>query len=131
MITKEYPIIPVAKPRMTQSDKWKKRPETARYWAFKDAVREHGLTLPDCNYHVIFTVPMPKSWSKKKRAEMNGKPHQQRPDKDNFEKALLDAVFGEDSHVWDGRATKLWGEVGNIRVRLPEGSENYELITMG
>lgn len=36
-------------------------------------------------------------------------PHLCKPDRDNLEKALLDGVFGEDSHVWDGRATKLWG----------------------
>ncbi|EOF5040629.1 RusA family crossover junction endodeoxyribonuclease [Providencia rettgeri] len=116
----EYPIVPVPKPRMTKSDKWKKRPETARYWAFKDEVRLHGLTLPECDYHVIFTVPMPQSWSKKKQAEMNGKPHQQKPDKDNLEKALLDAIFDDDSRIWDGRVSKVWGATGMITVRLPE-----------
>ena len=30
-------IIPVAKPRMTQSDKWKKRPATEKYWKYKDS----------------------------------------------------------------------------------------------
>lgn len=53
---------------------------------------------------------IPQLWSEKIRAGMNGQPHQQRPDKGNFEKAFLDAVFGEYNHVWDGRASKLWGE---------------------
>lgn len=30
---------PVPKPRMTQSDKWKKRPEVVRFLAYKDALR--------------------------------------------------------------------------------------------
>ena len=32
-------IVPVAKPRMTQSDKWKKRPATDKYWKFKDDLK--------------------------------------------------------------------------------------------
>ena len=31
---------------------------------------------------------------------------------ESLEKALLDSVYGQDSHVWDGRATKLWGQMG-------------------
>lgn len=73
-----------------------------------------GIRLPESGYHVTFVIPMPKSWSKKKRAQHVGQPHQQKPDKDNLEKALLDAVFDEDSHVWDGRVTKIWGETGQI-----------------
>ena len=53
-------------------------------------------------------------WSKKKKHEMDGKPHQSRPDKDNLEKALLDAIYEEDSHVWDSRVTKVWGYYGAI-----------------
>jgi len=64
---------------------------------------------------------MPKSWSKKKRAEMAGKPHQAKPDKDNLEKALLDAVFEEDSQIWDNRVSKFWGDEGAIIIRpLPD-----------
>lgn len=64
---------------------------------------------------------MPPSWSDKKRSAMNGKPHQQKPDKDNLEKALLDAIFDDDSRVWDGRVTKVWGEVGQIKITKLEG----------
>lgn len=54
---------------------------------------------------------------------MVGKPHQQRPDKDNFEKAFLDAVCEEDSHIWDGRETKLWSEEGAIQIiQAPDAS---------
>ena len=27
-----YPVEPVAKPRMTRSDRWKKRPVVEKYW---------------------------------------------------------------------------------------------------
>lgn len=88
-----------------------------RYRAFCDHVRLLGVTLPESYAHVTFVIPMPKSWSKKKRAEMDGKPHQSKPDKDNLEKALMDALFTDDSHIWDSRVTKLWGETGKIIIR--------------
>ena len=46
-----------------------------------------------------------------------GKPHQQRPDKDNLEKAILDAIFKQDSHIWDGRTSKIWGNTGSIIIK--------------
>lgn len=113
---KAYNITPVPKPRMTQRDKFRKRPPVLRYRAFKDLCRLHGVEIPEHGYHVTFILPMPKSWTKKKRIAMNGQPHQQKPDKDNLEKALLDAVYTDDSKVWDGRVTKLWGENGQIIV---------------
>ncbi|MEQ9868746.1 RusA family crossover junction endodeoxyribonuclease [Pectobacterium odoriferum] len=113
---KTYNITPIGKPRMTQCDKWQKRPPVLRYRAFCDEVRLNRITLPESGWHVTFVLPMPPSWSKKKRSEMNGKPHQQKPDKDNLEKALLDAIFDDDSRVWDGRVSKIWGEVGQIMI---------------
>lgn len=62
---------------------------------------------------------------------MDGKPHQKKPDKDNLEKALLDAIFDDDSRIWDGRVSKVWGTTGMITVRLPEKSTIHELITSG
>lgn len=114
---REYLITPMGKPRMTRSDKWKQRPEVLRYRAFKDEVRLNKVSLPERGYHITFVIPMPKSWSKKKKAEMNGKPHQQKPDKDNLEKALLDAIFEDDCRIWDGRVSKVWGETGKIIIK--------------
>ena len=113
---KIYGITPNTKPRMTRSDKWKQRPCVMKYRAFKDEVRLNKVELPH-SYHVIFAMPMPGSWSKKKRATMDKQPHRQTPDKDNLEKALLDAIYGDDSHVWDGRVTKIWGKIGQIIVK--------------
>ena len=110
-----YNIVPNTKPRMTRSDKWKQRPCVMKYRAFKDEVRLNKVELPE-SYHVVFVMPMPGSWSKKKRATMDNQPHKQTPDKDNMEKALLDAIYGDDSHKWDGRVTKVWGKVGQIIV---------------
>tara|TARA_R100000656_G_scaffold123856_1_gene100904 strand:+ start:1904 stop:2257 length:354 start_codon:yes stop_codon:yes gene_type:complete len=110
-------IPPCAKPRMTRSDKWKKRQSVLKFFAFRDAVRQYSETHAVARYEfdIEFHVPMPKSWSKKKRALYNGQPHQQRPDLDNYLKAWIDSVFEEDSLVWKVKATKLWtDESGHI-----------------
>jgi Holliday junction resolvase RusA-like endonuclease len=104
-----YKVLPMGKPRMTQRDRWKKRPVVLRYHAFCDEIRAMGIQIPPAGAHIVFILPMPASWSAKKKAAMNRMPHQQKPDKDNMEKALLDALFGDDSHIWDSRVTKLWG----------------------
>jgi len=124
-MSKIYHITPVAKPRMTQSDRWKKRPCVMKYWAFKDLVRLAGIKLPDGYGHVIFYIPMPKSWSKKKKAQMDGKPHKVRKDADNLLKALQDACYDEDKTIWDMRTSKVWAYEGKIEVGLI--SENLKL----
>ena len=64
--------------------------------------------------HVIFIIPMPKSWSKKRKRLMVGLGHRSKPDLDNYVKGLLDACFDDDSCCWDLRASKLWGVKGRI-----------------
>ena len=110
-----YDITPVAKPRMTQRDKWKKRPVVLHYHAFKDEVRLKRVEIPQpCK--IIFYVPMPKSWTKRDRALMYRKPHTKTPDIDNYLKALFDAVYEDDSHIWNVHAIKLWHEKGGIEI---------------
>lgn len=98
---KTYTITPVAKPRMTGRDRWARRPEVLRYWAFKDEVLKKGLTFPWRGAHIIFNIPMPKGWSEKKKLKMDGQPHEQKRknDLDNLMKALGDSVYGEDSYI--------------------------------
>lgn len=111
-----YPIDPMPKPRMTRADKWKQRPAVMKYRAYKDEIRLRGVSVPEASAHITFVIPMPASWSKKKRQNMNGMPHQQRPDIDNLHKGLLDALFTEDCQVWDHWITKVWGEQGAILI---------------
>lgn len=110
-----YPIEPLPKPRMTRADKWKQRACVMRYRAFKDECRAHGVEIYPA-MDVVFRIPMPDSWSAKKRSTMAGQPHQQKPDIDNLAKALLDAVCDDDSHVWHVNAKKIWAEIGAIEI---------------
>jgi len=114
-------LDPVAKPRMTKRDAWAKRPCVQRYWAFKDEIvrqaEEQGFTFPESHATIAFTIPMPKSWSKKKREQMNGQPHQQKPDLDNYVKAVFDSLLDEDCRVWHmSGVSKAWGEQGRISI---------------
>jgi len=113
----QYNIIPVSKPRQTRSDTWKKRPCVMRYRAFADKVRAAGIKIPEAGAHICFVLPMPKSWSKQRKQIMDGQPHQQTPDVDNLQKALMDSVYKNDSHIWDIRVTKIWGQKGKIKIK--------------
>lgn len=101
-------ITPVGKPRQTRSDVWKQRPAVMRYRAFADELRlKHPQELPT-SVRLVFHVEMPKSWSKKKRLEMDGRPHQQRPDVDNLAKSVLDSLLEEDCTVYRCVIEKYW-----------------------
>jgi Holliday junction resolvase RusA-like endonuclease len=120
MKTYTFDIKPTSKPRMVRSDKWKKRTVTDSYWAFKAELELNaniqGLkTLPSSIDCVLFVVPMPESWSEKKKKEHDGMPHMQRPDLDNFLKGLQDCLCAEDSHIWRIKnLTKIWGRQGQL-----------------
>lgn len=101
------PVNPMGKPRMTQRDKWKKRPVVLRYHAFCDELRLYIRDLPE-EFRVDFYLTMPKSWSKKKKAAMKFQPHQEKPDLDNLQKSILDAICKEDKQVWNIHAKKYW-----------------------
>jgi len=117
-----FTLDPVAKPRMTQADKWQQRPAVLRYWAFKDELQrqagEQGFTLPSA-FAVTFYLPMPQGWSHKHKIEMLGKPHQTKPDLDNLCKSLNDSLLpDDDSTVWAINARKLWALEGAIIIEV-------------
>jgi Holliday junction resolvase RusA-like endonuclease len=120
MKTYTFGINPTSKPRMVRSDKWKKRAVTDSYWAFKDELKLRanlmGLkTLPSEIGSITFIVPMPDSWSEKKKKEFDEQAHKQRPDLDNFLKGLQDCLCSEDSHIWRiDNLCKLWGREGKL-----------------
>lgn len=111
-----YKINPVAKPRMVNSDRWRKRKCVVKYWAFKDHCTLLGMTLPLKGAQITFHIQMPKSWSKKKKEFYNGQPHMQRPDVDNLGKALMDSCMKEDCTVWQISLEKRWAYEGSIEI---------------
>jgi Holliday junction resolvase RusA-like endonuclease len=117
----EIAVEPMGKPRMTQRDKWAKRKVVVRYFEYCDALRLAlpGFVVPD-RLVLRFSIAMPKSWSKKKRVLLKGKPHTQKPDIDNLAKAFMDALADDDSYIYSLTAEKYWDESGSIRVLTPE-----------
>ena len=122
---KTFPITPVPAPRMTRSDKWADRPCVTKYFAFRNEFRYYCNILKyemQDTLKVDFIIPMPESWSEKKKLEMDGKPHKQRPDVDNLSKSLMDSFNKDDGFVYDIHARKFWGRVGQILIYSPQNS---------
>lgn len=113
-----YNVIPMGAVRMNKADAWKKRPVVLRYFRFKDDLRASGLnTIPEGG-KIIFRLPMPASWSGKRKREADGKPHTQKPDLDNMLKAVLDTIYEEDCHIWNiGGLEKYWAYEGSIEIK--------------
>lgn len=116
-------VLPMGKPRMTKRDVWKKRPVVLRYRAFCDelrlAVARAKLVMPHGAAVVTFLMPMPGGWSQRKRAAMDNRPHQVRPDVDNMLKAVLDALFENDAAVYDIHPSKYWSTQPGILIETP------------
>jgi Holliday junction resolvase RusA-like endonuclease len=121
-------VIPMGKPRMTQSDKWKTNPHhkdpkkrqrqaVTDYYHYKDHVlqscKELGYEMGG-HIDILFLIPMPQSWSKKKKSLMDRMPHKQTPDVDNLVKALMDTLKKDDSDVWKTTLESRWAYKGSI-----------------
>ena len=119
-----FDVVPVAAPRMTHADRWKRRPCVIKYFEYRDQVRaiaaEQGFTLPD-QFSVTFYLAMPRSWSKRKKQAHDGKPHQAKPDADNLLKGWMDC-FGEDCAVWSVCASKVWSASPCVLLTVPPPS---------
>lgn len=66
------------------------------------------FTLSPAGMTITFYVPVPKSWSQKKKTAHHGMLHQSTPDIDNFCKALFDSLVSEDKFVANISLTKRW-----------------------
>jgi len=110
---------------MTQSDKWAHRPSVDRYFVFANALKASAAErefVPKDNLCITFHIPMPESWSKKKKVFMLWKPHTQVPDIDNLIKSFLDALLTSDAHISKLCASKIWAPTygGMIEIEQKE-----------
>ena len=84
---------------------------------------EHGIV--EGEYLVIamaFTMPIPQSYSNKKKKELEGQPHTKKPDLDNLVKAVLDALNGvaymDDSRISNINASKEYGREPSVWIGI-------------
>jgi Holliday junction resolvase RusA-like endonuclease len=66
------------------------------------------FTLPSHGFAITFYIPVPQSWSKKKKKLHHGMLHQSTPDLDNLLKAMKDSLTSEDKYVAQYTACKRW-----------------------
>jgi Holliday junction resolvase RusA-like endonuclease len=119
-MTHTFKIRPQPKVRMVKSDAWKKRPCVLRYWGYKDQLIKQAKAneyILGSTLDIQFVFKPPKSWSKKKTAEMLGQPHQDTPDLDNLVKAFADCLTDQDKAIHTINASKIWGEEDIIIVK--------------
>ena len=118
-------VEPMGAVRCNRSVRWKKTERQERYFAYKDQVRaaaekaakESPVPVPD-KLRITAFIAMPDSWSNKKRSEMTGMPHRQRPDADNILKGVKDAIWQEDGAIWNESCKKFWCRKGDARLEL-------------
>ena len=120
-------LVPMAAPRLSRRDAWAPSPAAARYFAYRAELcilaKQAGY-VPGDALSIIFYLPMPASWSQRKRRLMDGQPHQQKPDTDNLLKGFCDALLADDAHVWDMHARKRWAVVGAIEIEMVDAERN-------
>ena len=131
-------VEPMGAVRQSRRDAFDPSPAASRYYVFCDELRTKARLAgyePGEVIDIVFYLPMPASWSQRKRREMDGMPHRQKPDTDNLLKAFADALLSEDCHVWDMRGRKFWAVDGAIEIvtteaRILAGVETNALETL-
>jgi len=125
-------FTPVGKPRMTQRDKWLNPPraEVVRYRLAQRALEAYCManhfTLGD-EIIATFVLPMPNSWSEKKKKLMDGTPHQQKPDIDNILKFVADTLKPDgDQCIHSVVVKKVWGREGCVIFHTNDTATNEE-----
>lgn len=114
---------PVAKPRMTQRDKWKRRPCVVQYREFCDRARAAAgwnekriISVPTAlSARVFVDLPVTKV---KVRGRLPGAPCTGKPDWDNLGKSLGDALFHNDQMIWRGVVEKYWDDGQGARIEV-------------
>lgn len=129
------PVVPMGAVRMTGRGKYIK-PNAQRYLTYKKLIRMHVLSqvkrmellTGPLAVTVCFTMPIPQSWSKKKKREAIGDYHCKKPDIDNLLKGCFDALNGliwtDDNQVAVVRSFKQYGETPMIEVYVEGLKEN-------
>ena len=98
-------------------------PKTREYEKLLRESWTHGIVKGQrLAVSLLFVMPIPQSYSKKKKVELMGEPHTKKPDLDNLVKAVLDGLNGvayeDDSIIWNVDATKEYGDEPEVWVTI-------------
>ncbi len=111
-----------ARPRVTENGTYMPRGYTLARKQLKAAFGSVTVA-PPWVLRVTAVRQMPASWSKKKRAAMDGRWCLIRPDVDNILGAVMDALFPEDAAVVGVSCEKQWGETHLLAIEVWSAGE--------
>ena len=128
--------VPASRPRVSRWSTYYPK----KYTKFKKDMEaltselETTLSEKPVSVELEFGIMMPKSWSKKKREELNNTYCSNNSDIDNYIKAILDSLNGivyiDDKQVVELFAKKIYSEEGYILYKHKEIYGNIEGRTM-
>lgn len=119
--------VPASRPRVTRWGTYYGK----KYKNFKKEMSEavptyhptkvlEGLIFAD----MTFFIPVPKSWSNKKKQSKIGGYCDNNADLDNYEKAILDSLNGhyfiDDRQIVEQSSRKMYAERGSIEINIKE-----------
>lgn len=131
MIKVTIPVKPMGAVRMTGRGKFIK-PNAQRYLTYKKfiqmhvlrQVKKHELLNGPLEVTVWFIMPIPQSWSNKKKVAAIGEWHCKKPDIDNLVKGLFDSmnqlIWQDDNQVAVLTTKKIYGNEPMIEVYVSE-----------
>lgn len=90
--------------------------------------KKKQFTIPASGLSITFFMPMPKSWSKKKKKQFHGFLCQSRPDLDNLLKAFADSLTSEDKYIANISATKRWVDFPTGWIELSLIDEPFSVL---
>lgn len=99
-----------------------------KYLNYKDDLRGYGekvgFIMPQDAFFMWFFMPMPKTWTKKKKAAMAFKLHKNKKDTDNLSKGVKDALAPRKSNFVVGKQPAMDDRVissyANAKIYLPD-----------
>jgi Holliday junction resolvase RusA-like endonuclease len=118
----EIPGPAPGKPRQTQSDKWRVRPNVAAYRLWADQVRAIVRAVPPAErtteIRLTARYEVPQSWSRRRRLEAIGTRKRTAPDGDNILKAATDALWKADAALGDLIVQRFWADRSSLEVEI-------------
>lgn len=102
----------------------KRKMRLMQYNLYKERLRAEafkaGFVIPTWFFQVTFYIPCSPSWPAWKKELLHLQPHLFKPDADNLQKALFDALKRNDETIWHYEPKKLWinKPTGYIKIRF-------------
>lgn len=129
MIKLFIPIVPMGAVRTTQRQKWVDK-RAQRYFTYKQQIallaKQYIHTPSDkpILVDIAFYMPIPDSWSKKKKERFNGAVHTSKADIDNLIKGCFDAInkiaWQDDRQVYEVHSRKMYSFNPGIALEIWE-----------